>query len=307
MKIYDRVDQLVGNTPLFNAKKIQSKLGLKSTILLKLECFNPAGSTKDRASLYMLNMAEEQGLIKAGATIIEPTSGNTGIGLASIGASRGYSVVLTMPDTMSKERILLLKAYGAKVVLTDGKLGMQGAIEKAIEINKNTPNSFIPSQFENSANPLAHYMTTAREIYNDVDGKIDYFVAGIGSGGSISGNGKYLKEKIKGVKVIGVEPATSPLISKGQSGSHKIQGIGANFIPKNFDNTIVDKVEVATDEQAYYYTNLLAKTEGILCGISSGAVLAECIKLAMAEDGKVIVGLLADTGERYLSTPNLFE
>lgn len=308
MKIYKKIDQLVGNTPLLEVGNIERELSLKAKLLVKLEYLNPAGSVKDRAALFMLDQAEKSGLITSGATIIEPTSGNTGIGLSAIGTARGYKVVLTMPDTMSIERVKLLKAYGATVILTDGKLGMKGAIEKAKELHSLTPNSFIPSQFENSANPLSHYMTTGPEIYDDTDGNVDIFIAGIGTGGTISGVAKYLKEKNENIKVYGIEPHSSPLITKGQSASHKIQGIGANFIPENLDLTLVDKVYAVTDEDAFLGARMLAKKEGILVGISSGAALSLAIKLAGLEENKdkVIVALLPDTGDRYLST-QLFE
>lgn len=304
MKVYTKIEQLVGKTPLFEAENLQKKFNLKARIFLKLECFNPAGSVKDRTALFMLNDAEQKGLIKSGATIIEPTSGNTGIGLASIGASRGYKVILTMPDTMSVERIKLLKGYGAEVILTDGKLGMAGAIEKANEIEKNTPNSFIPCQFENKANISAHYLTTAPEIYNDLDGRVDLFVAGVGTGGTFSGCAKFLKEKNSQVKTIAVEPSSSPMITKGYASAHKIQGIGANFVPDNFDKNYCDKVECASDEDAIFFAKQLATEEGILTGISSGAVLSVAIRLAKEKEnqGKNIVVVLPDTGERYLST-----
>ena len=308
MKIYKKIDQLVGNTPLLEVANIERELSLKAKLLVKLEYLNPAGSIKDRAALFMLDQAEKSGLITSGATIIEPTSGNTGIGLSAIGTARGYKVVLTMPDTMSIERVKLLKAYGATVILTDGKLGMKGAIEKANELQSLTHNSFIPSQFSNPANPLSHYMTTGPEIYDDTDGKVDIFIAGIGTGGTISGVAKYLKEKNENVQVYGVEPYSSPLITKGQSSSHKIQGIGANFIPENLDLTLVDKVYTVTDEDAFLGARMLAKKEGILVGISSGASFSLAIKLASLEENKdkVIVALLPDTGDRYLST-QLFE
>ena len=301
MKIYTKIDQLIGKTPLFEVVNIEKELLLKAKVLIKIESFNPAGSVKDRTALFMLNDAEKKGLIKKGGTIIEPTSGNTGIGLASIGASRGYKVILTMPETMSLERRKLLCAFGAEVVLTDGKLGMAGAIEKAKELQKKTPNSFIPSQFDN-------YLTTAPEIYEDLDGNIDMFVAGVGTGGTITGSAKYFKEKNENIKIVAVEPASSPMISEGRSGAHKIQGIGANFIPRNFDVRLCDEVVAATDEDAVFYAKLLAKKEGLLVGISAGASLSVAIKEAEKEEnaGKTIVALLADTGERYLST-ELFE
>ena len=308
MKIYQKTEQLIGNTPLLSLNNIKKELNLKANILAKLECFNPAGSIKDRAVLFMIDGAEKSGELKSGGTIIEPTSGNTGIGLASICASRGYKAVLTMPDTMSQERIKLLKAYGATVVLTDGKLGMIGAIKKAEEIKENTPNSIILGQFSNSLNKTAHYETTAKEIFNDTDGNVDIFVAGIGSGGTVSGTGKYLKEQNQNIKIYGVEPSDSPLITKGVSGSHKIQGIGANFIPDNFDKSVVDGVITATKEDSYYCANLVAKKEGILVGISSGANLSVGISLAKLpeNEGKNIVVVFPDTGDRYLST-DLFD
>lgn len=308
MKIYDKIDQLVGNTPLFEPKNLEKDLKLKGKILLKLESFNPTGSVKDRVALAMLNDAEKQGKITCGGTVIEPTSGNTGIGLSAIATSRGYKAVIVMPDSMSVERIKLLKAYGAKVVLTDGKKGMQGSIEKAKEINQTTPNSIIVGQFENPSNPKAHYENTGREIYRDTDGKIDYLVAGIGTGGTLSGTGKYLKEQNPNVKVIGVEPSDSPLITKGKAGAHKIQGIGANFLPKVFDESVVDQVVTASTEEAYFACRKLASKEGLLLGISSGAALSKAIELARKEENKnkVIVAIMPDTGDRYLST-DLYE
>ena len=308
MKIFDRVEDLIGKTPLLEIKNLNNFLGLKAKILAKLEYFNPTGSVKDRTALFMLNKAEEDGLIKKGATIIEPTSGNTGIGLASICASRGYKLILTMPETMSIERIKLIKGYGASVVLTDGKLGMKGAVEKANELKEQIEGSFIPSQFDNFANIDAHYYSTGREIWQDTDGKIDMFVAGIGTGGTLSGTAKFLKEQNKDIKVVGVEPQSSPLISLGTSGAHKIQGIGANFIPKNYLNEYVDAVELASDEDAYFYAKLLAKSQGVLVGISSGGALSVAVKMAKQKENanKTIVVILPDTGERYLST-DLFD
>ena len=308
MKIYNQIEQLIGKTPLFEPKNFSKNLGLKARLLLKLEYLNPAGSVKDRAALYMLNDAEEKGLIKAGATIIEPTSGNTGIGIAAICARRGYKVVLTMPETMSVERRKLLSAYGAQIVLTNGKLGMVGAVEKASEIQKKTPNSIILSQFDNPANINAHYNTTGPEIWQDTNEEIDAFVAGVGTGGTLSGTGKFLKEKNDNISVFGVEPFNSPLISKGVFGAHGLQGIGANFIPKNYLANVCDGVYTATEEDSYSLARLLAKSEGLLVGISSGAALSVAVKLAKKEEylGKTIVALLPDTGDRYLSTP-LFE
>ncbi len=304
MKIFDKVEDLIGKTPLLEIKNLSKYLGLKAKILVKLEYFNPTGSVKDRTALFMIERAEKDGLIKKGATIIEPTSGNTGIGLASICASRGYKLILTMPDNMSKERIKLIKGYGAEVVLTDGKLGMAGAVEKANELNKQIENSFIPSQFDNEANIEAHYQTTGREIWQDTDGDVDIFVAGVGTGGTLSGSAKYLKEQNKNIKVVAVEPKSSPMLSLGKSGAHKIQGIGANFVPKNFLREVVDQIECASDEDAYLYANLLAFHQGILVGISSGAALSVAVKKAKQNQnqGKTIVVILPDTGDRYLST-----
>lgn len=302
MKIYQSIDQLVGKTPLLRALNIEKLKNLNSKLLLKLEYYNPAGSIKDRVAKQMLDDAELNGVIIKGATIIEPTSGNTGVGLASICASRGYKLILTMPETMSIERRKLLKAYGAEVVLTDGKKGMQGAIEKANEIKEQTQNSFMPSQFDNSSNPKAHYLTTAREIYEDTDGQVDIVVACFGTGGTISGIGKYFKERNSNVKIIAVEPEKSPLVTKGVSGSHGIQGIGANFIPKNLDLSVIDKVCTVTDEEAFALARLVAEKEGVLVGVSSGAALAVAINEAKTNQNKNIVVILPDTGERYLST-----
>ena len=308
MKVYKNIDGLIGNTPLLEVQNIEREEKLCARLFVKIEGLNPAGSVKDRAALYMINDAEKRGVISAGATIIEATSGNTGIGLSAIGLARGYKVVLTMPDTMSKERVTLLKAYGAQVVLTDGALGMQGAIDKAKEINNNTPNSVIIGQFSNPANALAHYETTGPEIWAQTEGKVDFFVAGVGSGGTVSGTGKFLKEKNSLVKIVAVEPESSPLISRGVCGTHKIQGIGANFIPALYDSTVVDTVLTASDKDAYYYANLMAKGEGVLVGISSGAALSVGVRYAKdpANADKIIVVILPDTGDRYLST-DLFE
>lgn len=304
MNIYNNVDELIGRTPLVELKKIKAYLGLKANIYAKLEMLNPSGSIKDRASKYMLDDAENRGLISSGATIIEPTSGNTGIGLAMLGAVRGYKVVLTMPENMSEERIKALKIFGAEVVLTDAKKGMAGAIDKAKEINKKTPNSFIPSQFDNPANCLAHYMTTGPEIWKDIDGKIDVLVSGVGSGGTISGTGRFLKEKNNKVIIVAVEPSSSPMIEKGISGAHKIQGIGANFIPENFDRSICDLVVECSDKDAFEHARLLSKMEGISAGISSGAALFGAIKIAEKNEyrDKNIVIILPDTASRYFST-----
>ena len=301
MKIYNNVSELIGNTPLLDITKyFDIKNGCR--ILAKLECFNPAGSTKDRAALSMIEKAESDGLLKEGSVIIEPTSGNTGIGLCSVAASRGYKVILTMPETMSLERRNLLSAFGAEIVLTEGALGMAGAVEKANELSKEYENSFIPSQFENPANPNAHYLTTGPEIYNDTDGEIDIFVACVGTGGTLSGCAKYLKEKKSDIHVVAVEPDDSPLLSKGVAGSHKIQGIGANFIPDNLDKDIYDEILTATTDDSYNVCRVLAKRAGILVGISSGAAVSAAVHLAKKTEHKTIVVILPDTGERYLST-----
>lgn len=304
-KIYKSLTELIGNTPLLEITKFNKRNNLNATILAKLEYFNPAGSVKDRIAKSMLDDAEERGLIKEGAVIIEPTSGNTGIGLASVGASRGYRVILTMPETMSVERRNLIKAYGAEIVLTEGPKGMKGAVEKSIELAKTIPNSFIPSQFENPANPAIHRKTTGPEIWNDTNGKIDYFIAGIGTGGTITGVGEYLKEKNPNIKIVAVEPNDSPLLSKGVAGSHKIQGIGANFVPDTLNRDIYDEIIAVKNDDAFIIGRQIAKDEGLLVGISSGAALWAGVQIAKREEnkGKTIVVLLPDTGERYLSTP----
>ncbi|MBR3791084.1 MAG: cysteine synthase A [Clostridia bacterium] len=304
MRVYKSVTELIGKTPLMELSNYNKKMNAQSTILAKLEFFNPAGSIKDRAALEMINDAERKGLIKEGAVIIEPTSGNTGIGLASICASRGYKIILTMPDTMSIERRNLLKAYGAEIILTDGKKGMSGAVEKAVELSKEIKNSFIPGQFQNSANPLSHIKTTGPEIWEDTDGKIDILVACIGTGGTISGTGKYLKLKNPDIKVVAVEPTSSPLLSKGVAGPHKIQGIGANFVPEVLDKSIYDEIITVSDEDALKTGNQIAKSEGILVGISSGAAVYAALELSKRPENKdkIIVAILPDTGERYLST-----
>ena len=302
--IYQKLQDLIGNTPLLKLNRIKEELGLFADIYAKLEYLNPAGSIKDRVAKAMLDDAEKKGLIKKGATIIEPTSGNTGIGLASVCAQRGYKAVLTMPNTMSQERIKLLKAYGAEVVLTDGSLGMQGAIDKAVELKNQTPNSIIPSQFDNPSNPNAHYQTTAKEIYLDLDKKVDVLVATVGSAGTVSGIGKYLKEQNPNVKIVAVQPEESKVLTGGKASPHKIQGIGANFIPKNYDKTVVDCVMDASYQKAVKNARLLATKEGLLCGISSGAALSVAIELALDErnKNKNVVVILPDTGDRYLST-----
>lgn len=303
--IYESISELVGSTPLLLTARYNEKYASGARLLCKLEYLNPAGSAKDRVALAMIEDAERRGLISAdnGTVIIEPTSGNTGIGLAAVGASKGYKVILTMPDTMSIERRKLLSAYGAEIVLTDGALGMKGAIDEAKKIAVSLPSAFIPSQFSNPANPDAHYSSTAPEIWKDTEGKIDFFVAGIGTGGTLSGVARYLKEKNADVKIIGVEPASSPLITKGVSGAHGLQGIGANFIPDNYDESLTDKVICVSETDAYKTAQRLAKTEGILCGISSGAALFAATQIAKENEGKTVVVLLPDTGDRYLSTP----
>ena len=300
MKVYKKITDLIGNTPLLEL----TSLGLDATILAKLEFFNPAGSVKDRAAKSMLDDAESKGILKKGSVIIEPTSGNTGIGLACAAASRGYKVILTMPETMSVERRKLLKAYGAQIVLTDGTKGMTGAIEKAEELAKNTPDSFIPGQFTNPANPAAHIATTGPEIWNDTDGRVDIFVAGAGTGGTLSGVGEYLKSKNPNIKIIAVEPADSPVLSEGRAGAHQLQGIGAGFIPDTLNTNIYDEVITVTGEDAFKTGKALAHNEGILVGISSGAAVFAASQIAKREEnkGKTIVVLLPDTGERYLST-----
>ena len=305
MRIYNNITELAGNTPLVRLSEFSAKRNLNAEILAKLEYLNPAGSAKDRVAIAMINDAEKSGRLKPGACIIEPTSGNTGIGLAATAAVKGYRVILTMPETMSVERRKLLAAYGAEIVLTEGSRGMSGAIEKANEIASSTTGSFIPGQFENPSNPKAHFDTTGPEIWRDTDGEVDIFVAGVGTGGTISGVGEYLKSRKPEVKIVAVEPASSPLISKGYSGAHGLQGIGANFIPKNLNLDVVDEVIAVTDEQAYAAGRAIAKEEGILVGISAGAALHAAAELAKRPEnkGKKIVVLLPDTGDRYLSTP----
>ncbi|MBQ9757137.1 MAG: cysteine synthase A [Clostridia bacterium] len=309
MKIFESVSDLIGSTPLLRLSKYTEKVGAKASILAKLEYFNPAGSAKDRIAKKMIEDAETKGLLKPGSVIIEPTSGNTGIGLAAVSASKGYKTIFTMPETMSVERQSLLKAYGAEIVLTDGKLGMNGAIQKATELSKEIKDSFIPSQFENPSNPEAHYLSTGPEIWNDTDGKIDIFVAGVGTGGTITGTGKYLKAQNPDVKIVAVEPEGSPVLSKGTSGPHGLQGIGAGFVPKALDISVIDEIITVTEDAAYQASRLLAKSEGILVGISSGAALYAATEIAKRPEniGKTIVVLLPDTGERYMSTPLFFE
>ena len=303
--IYKGTLGLIGNTPLVEVTNIEKELGLEATVLVKLEYFNPAGSVKDRIAKAMIEDAEERGLLKEGSVIIEPTSGNTGIGLASIAAAKGYRIILTMPETMSVERRNILKAYGAELVLTDGTKGMKGAIAKADELAKEIPNSFIPGQFVNPANPAIHKATTGPEIWNDTDGAVDVFIAGVGTGGTLTGVGEYLKEKKPSVKIVALEPADSPVLSEGRSGAHKIQGIGAGFVPEVLNTSIYDEIYKASAQNAFETARLLAKKEGISVGISSGAALFGAITLAKRPEnkGKVIVALLPDSGDRYYSTP----
>ena len=303
-KVYDKVTDLIGGTPILKLTNYIKNNGLDATILAKLELFNPAGSVKDRVARAMIDDAEQKGVLKPDSVIIEPTSGNTGIGLASVAAARGYKIILTMPETMSIERRNLLKAYGAEIVLTDGAKGMKGAIEKANELAAQTPNSFIPSQFTNQANPTAHFNTTGPEIWADTDGKVDIFVAGVGTGGTVSGVGEYLKKQNPNVKVVAVEPAGSPVLSKGTPGPHKIQGIGAGFVPETLDTEVYDEIITVENEDAFATGRELARKEGVLVGISSGAAVFAATVLAKRPEnkGKTIVALLPDTGERYLST-----
>lgn len=304
-KIYTNADQLIGHTPLLELTHVEEKYNLKAKIVAKLEYFNPAGSVKDRIAKKMLDDAEAAGKINKETVIIEPTSGNTGIGLASVAAARGYRIIIVMPETMSVERRALMKAYGAELVLSPGATGMTGAINKANELAEKYPNSFIPSQFTNESNPKAHYETTGPEIWEDTDGQVDYFVAGVGTGGTLTGTGKFLKEKNPDVKVVAVEPTTSPVLSEGHGGPHKIQGIGAGFVPKVLDTHIYDEIITVDNDDAFTYGKVVGHSEGILVGISSGAALKAAIDLASREEnaGKTIVVLFPDTGDRYLSTP----
>ena len=303
--IYTSADQLIGKTPLLELTHIEKALGLKAKVLAKLEYLNPAGSVKDRVAKAMIDDAEEKGLLKPGSVIIEPTSGNTGIGLAAVAAARGYRIIIVMPDTMSVERRQLMKAYGAELVLSEGAKGMKGAIAKADELAASIPGSFIPGQFVNPANPKAHFETTGPEIYADTDGKVDIFVAGVGTGGTITGVGEYLKSRKPEIKVVAVEPATSPVLSKGTAGAHKIQGIGAGFVPKVLDTGVYDEIVPVANEDAFAVGKQIGKAEGVLVGISSGAAAWAAIELAKRpeNEGKTIVVLLPDTGDRYLSTP----
>ena len=304
-KIYTSADQLIGKTPLLELTHIEKKYGLKAKLLAKLEYFNPAGSVKDRVAKAMIDDAEAKGLLKEGSVIIEPTSGNTGIGLASVAAARGYRIIIVMPDTMSVERRQLMKAYGAELVLTEGAKGMKGAIAKADELAKEIPGSFIPGQFVNPANPAVHRATTGPEIWEDTDGQVDFFVAGVGTGGTVTGVGEYLKSQNPDVKVVAVEPATSPVLSKGTPGSHKIQGIGAGFVPAVLNTDVYDEIITVENEDAFAAGKKIGKSEGVLVGISSGAAVWAAIELAKRPEnkGKTIVALLPDTGDRYLSTP----
>lgn len=304
-KIYTSADQLIGKTPLLELTHIEKKYGLKAKVLAKLEYFNPAGSVKDRVAKKMLDDAEAAGKLTPESVIIEPTSGNTGIGLASVAAARGYRIIIVMPETMSVERRQLMKAYGAELVLTDGTKGMKGAIEKADELAKEIPNSFIPGQFVNPSNPKAHYETTGPEIFEDTDGEVDIFVAGVGTGGTVTGVGEYLKEKKPSVKIVAVEPESSPVLSKGVAGVHKIQGIGAGFVPEVLDTKVYDEIIPVSNEAAFETGRLIGRSEGVLVGISSGAAAYAAVELAKRPEnaGKTIVVLLPDTGDRYLSTP----
>lgn len=303
-KIYTSMDQMIGRTPLLELCRIRQQLGLEARVLAKLEYLNPAGSVKDRAALFMIRDAEQKGLLKEGSVIVEPTSGNTGIGLAAVAAARGYRVVIVMPETMSLERRQLMRAYGAELVLTEGSKGMSGAVEKAQQLVQQIPGAFLAGQFTNPANPQAHFETTGPEIWQDTEGHVDVFVAGVGTGGTITGVGRYLKSQDPAVRIVGVEPAASPLLSKGTAGPHKIQGIGANFVPQVLDTAIYDELLAVTDQDAFAAGRLMARTEGVLVGISSGAALWAAVELAKRPEnrGKTIVTLLPDTGDRYLST-----
>lgn len=306
MKIASSVTELIGHTPLLELRHLEELYGLQARILAKLESFNPAGSAKDRVAKSMIEDAEQRGTLKKGAVIVEPTSGNTGIGLAAVAAAKGYRVVLTMPETMSMERRALLSAYGAEIVLTDGARGMQGAIEKAQELVREMPGAFLAGQFDNPANPDAHYHSTGPEIWDDTGGMLDYFVCGVGTGGTMTGVGRYLKQKKKEIRMIAVEPAESPVLSGGKAGPHLLQGIGAGFAPANWDRSVCDEILPVTGKDAYYWGRELARKEGVLAGITSGAAVAAAVELARRPEcsGKTLVVLLPDTGERYLSTPN---
>ena len=302
MNVYKSVSELIGKTPLLELTNIEKELGLKSKILAKLEYFNPAGSVKDRVALKMIEDAEENGTLKKGSVIIEPTSGNTGIGLASVAASKGYKLIITMPETMSVERRKLIAAYGAELVLTDGSKGMNGAIEKAEELAREIPDSIVAGQFVNPSNPKAHFETTGPEIWEDTDGTVDFFVVGVGTGGTITGTGEYLKSKNSNIKIIGIEPSDSPVLSGGKAGAHPLQGIGAGFVPDVLNTDVIDEIVTVTGDEAFSASRMLAKNEGVLVGISSGAALHIAIEKAKKEEGKTIVVLLPDLGDRYLST-----
>ena len=308
MKIYNSFSEIIGNTPLLRLNNFKKAHSLGADVYAKLEFMNPAGSIKDRAALKMIDDAEKSGMIKSGYTLIEPTSGNTGIGIASVGVSRGYKVIITMPDTMSEERIKIMQAYGAEVFLTDGKKGMAGAIAKAEELEKTLDNAVVMGQFVNPSNPAAHFSTTGPEIYNDTDGKVDLLISAVGTGGTITGIGKYLKSKIANIKIIGVEPEASPVLSGGNAGPHKIQGIGAGFVPEILDTAIIDEIVTVSNDEAYSFGRDIAKIEGLLVGISSGAALAAAKKIASRPEnfGKRIVVILPDTGMRYLSTEGYY-
>lgn len=309
MKVYDSIIDLIGKTPIIRLNKYSKNNDLKANLFAKLEILNPSGSIKDRTALGLIEDAESKGLLKIDSTIIEPTSGNTGVALSAIAAAKGYNSIMVMPETMSEERQKLIRAYGGKIVLTKGADGMAGAVKKAEELSKEIKDSFVPSQFDNSANPKAHYLSTGPEIWDDLDGKINILVAGIGTGGTISGTGKYLKEKNQNIKIIGIEPKTSPVITKGEAGKHKLQGLGANFIPKTLDANIYDEIILVSDEDAYKEAKNLSKDEGIFCGISSGAALYAAKKLAQLEENKDknIVVILPDNGSRYLSTEDFID
>ena len=306
MNVYKSVAELIGKTPLLELTNIEKELGLKSKIFAKLEYFNPAGSVKDRVALQMIEDAEKQGILKKDSVIIEPTSGNTGIGLAAVAASKGYKLIITMPETMSVERRKLIAAYGAELVLTDGSKGMNGAIEKAEELSREIPDSIVAGQFVNPSNPKAHFETTGPEIWEDTDGTVDFFIAGVGTGGTITGTGEYLKSKNTNIKIIGIEPSDSPVLSGGKAGAHPLQGIGAGFVPDVLNTDVIDEIITVTGDEAFAASRLIAKNEGVLVGISSGAALHVAIEKAKKEEGKTIVVLLPDLGDRYLST-QLFE
>ncbi len=309
MKIYENMIELIGNTPILRLKKIEEKYGIKAKLFAKLESYNPGGSVKDRPALAMIEAAEKEGLLMEGGTIIEPTSGNMGIALSAIAARKGYKAIMVMPETMSVERRMLMKAYGAEIVLTEGAKGMQGAVDKANELLGKTDNAFMPSQFENPANPQKHYATTANEIWDDLDGQIDIFIAGFGTGGTVSGVGKRLKELNDNIKIVGIEPEASPLISAGTASAHKLQGLGANFVPKNLDKEVMDEIQLVSNDDAFSRVREMGTEEGLLVGVSAGAALEALIRLGelSENEGKTIVAVFPDTGERYLSMDGLFK